>query len=282
MRTLFSLISTSKFLVIAVLLLISQGATAAPKAELWPFWQPQKSTESTQDKPSLEAWQAFLNAYVASDSDGVNRVAYGQVSQEDKEALQQHLDSLAEVDPRNWPEVEQQTFWINTYNMAVVNLVLNHYPLESIKDIRLSFKSLFNAGPWEDKILRVAGKKLSLNDIEHRILRPIWKDARFHFALNCASIGCPNLSGQVYRAETLNAQLAQAESEFLQSPRAFEALDGAYRLSSIFDWYWQDFAPEKKQLWRYFQEQGLLDQEVKRFSYDYDWRLNDGTAIDGK
>ncbi|MBB6523734.1 DUF547 domain-containing protein [Pseudoteredinibacter isoporae] len=279
MRTVFSLLSFVKCLLPAALLLLAHGTTAAPKAELWPFWQPKAVVDTAHAQPSMDAWQAFLNTYVSPDADGVNRVAYGEVTQDDKDRLRKQLDALAGLDPREWPELEQQAFWINTYNMAVVNLVLNHYPLESIKDIRLSFKSLFNAGPWEDKVLVVAGEKLSLNDIEHRILRPIWNDARFHFALNCASIGCPNLSAEVYRADTLDAQLEQAQSEFLQSSRAFAESGDGYRVSSIFNWYWQDFAPEKKQLWRYFQKQGLIDREVERFRYDYDWRLNDKATL---
>ncbi|GAA6153731.1 DUF547 domain-containing protein [Pseudoteredinibacter isoporae] len=258
------------------------GVLAAPKAELWPFWQPQE-IKQTSDKPlSVADWQAFLDTYVSPDAQGVNRVAYGDVSKEDKQTLQRHLNALAELDPREWSEAEQQAFWINTYNIAVVNLVLDHYPLDSIKDIRLSFKSLFNAGPWEDKILVVAGKKLSLNDIEHRILRPIWKDARFHFALNCASIGCPNLAKEVYRAESLDEQLERAKREFLSSSRAFSVSGESYRLSSIFNWYWQDFAPEKKQLWRYFQGQGLIEKPVESFSYDYDWDLNVHVSTEGK
>jgi len=249
---------------------------AAPKAELWEEWLPNSSTTKEQsEKPSWELWQLFLERYVSADSTGLNRVDYAAVTAEDKLVLERLQNSLANIDPRGWSDNEQQAFWINSYNLSVVSLVLQHYPVASIKDIRLSFKSLFNGGPWEDKLVKVAGIKLSLNDIEHRILRPIWKDQRFHFALNCASVGCPNLSNDIYRAKTLNEQLNLAEKTFLQSPRGFLRTDNGYQVSSIFNWYWQDFSDKKANLWEYFQEQGLIEGPVKTFQYQYDWNLNE-------
>lgn len=266
-----SLLSISTLLT----LLFSASLYAAPKAELWPFWQEAPSGAAADSAlPGFESWQSFLDQYVKRDVEGLHRVAYADVGKQQRKILRDHLDGFSDVDPRSWSDPEQQAFWINVYNMSVVNLALDHYPVDSIKDIRLSFKSLFNGGPWEDKLIEVAGKKLSLNDIEHRILRPIWKDSRFHFALNCASIGCPNLALEVYKPEVLDQQLNQARNDFLQSKRAFEANEEGVRLSSIFKWYWQDFAPDEALLWRYFETHGLLTQEVKRFSFDYDWRLN--------
>ncbi|WP_299978313.1 DUF547 domain-containing protein [uncultured Pseudoteredinibacter sp.] len=249
---------------------------AAPQAELWEEWLPSPSaTEEYTERPSWALWQAFLERYVSTDSSGLNRVDYAAVTEDDKLALNRLQDSLVNVDPRGWSDSEQQAFWINSYNLSVVSLVLQHYPVSSIKDIRLSFKSLFNGGPWEDKLIKVAGIKLSLNDIEHRILRPIWKDQRFHFALNCASVGCPNLANDIYRAQTLNEQLNLAEKTFLQSLRGFERTDNAYQVSSIFNWYWRDFSDKKTNLWEYFQKQGLIDEPVEGFQYQYDWSLNE-------
>jgi Protein of unknown function, DUF547 len=87
---------------------------------------------------------------------------------------------------------EQQAFWINLYNARTVSAVLAHYPVASLRDIRLS--GLFSTGPWHAKLVTIEGEKVSLDDIEHRIVRPLWKDNRLHDALNCASLGCPNLA----------------------------------------------------------------------------------------
>ncbi len=271
------------FVPLLALIYFSLTATAlqaAPKAELWPVWQPVTRAERSE-LPDFKIWQSFLDRYVKPYEDGLNRVDYARVTAADKQQLKNLLAGLANTDPRGWGPATQKTFWINTYNLAVVSLVLDHYPLESIRDIRLSFKSLFNGGPWEDKYLTVAGEALSLNDIEHRILRPIWPDRRLHFALNCASVGCPNLATQIYKTETLDQQLDAAEQDFLKNNRAvfWQPRENTLQLSSIFDWYQVDFARNENQLLSYLQQQGVLSTEVLqnpdlKISYDYNWNLN--------
>ena len=135
-------------------------------------------------------------------------------------------------------------------------------------------------GPWDDGLFDLAGHSLTLNDIEHRILRPLWRDHRIHFAVNCASLGCPDLSPQAYTAATLEQQLAAAESKFLGHPRAVSFNDaGRLRLSSLFDWYLQDFATDREQLLRYLTLQRTdlapaLKKYQGRIDYHYDWQLN--------
>ncbi|WP_261841964.1 DUF547 domain-containing protein [Aliamphritea ceti] len=269
------------FILSLTLLSLSSGnVQAAPKAELWAFWQPTSGTVQSA-VPQFQTWQRFLDTYVKDYADGLNRVDYASVTATDKQQLKQLLNEISAIDPRGWSPAEQKTFWINTYNLAVVSLVLDHYPLESIRDIRLSFKSLFNGGPWEDKYLTVAGQELSLNDIEHRILRPIWPDRRLHFALNCASIGCPNLATDIYQPESLEQQLDAAEQDFLNNNRAvfWQPRSKTLQLSSIFDWYQIDFAGNEVQLLNYLQQQGAVNHEILndpqlKVSYDYDWNLN--------
>lgn len=269
------------FILSLTLLSLSSGnVQAAPKAELWAFWQPTSGTVQSA-VPQFQTWQRFLDTYVKDYADGLNRVDYASVTATDKQQLKQLLNEISAIDPRGWSPAEQKTFWINTYNLAVVSLVLDHYPLESIRDIRLSFKSLFNGGPWEDKYLTVAGQELSLNDIEHRILRPIWPDRRLHFALNCASVGCPNLATDIYQPESLEQQLDAAEQDFLNNNRAvfWQPRSKTLQLSSIFDWYQIDFAGNEVQLLNYLQQQGAVNHEILndpqlKVSYDYDWNLN--------
>ena len=269
------------FILSFTLFSLSAGSVqAAPKAELWPFWQQASDTTPTP-VPNFQIWQRFLNTYVQDYADGLNRVNYASVTAADKQQLQTLLKQISTIDPRGWSPAEQKTFWINTYNLTVVSLVLDHYPLDSIRDIRLSFKSLLNGGPWEDKYLTIAGQELSLNDIEHRILRPIWPDRRLHFALNCASVGCPNLATDIYKPETLEQQLDAAEKDFLNNNRAVLWQPGSKTLllSSIFDWYQVDFADNETQLLNYLQRQGAINSEILntpklKVSYDYDWNLN--------
>lgn len=141
-------------------------------------------------------------------------------------------------------------------------------------------KSLLSFGPWSDPVVSIAGIELTLDDIEHRILRAFFDDHRIHFAVNCASFGCPNLTLHAFTADTLEAQLAEVEIEYINDPRGarFDA-NGRLTISSLFDWYRDDFASS---------EAGVLDYiarlhrthaaEIARYDrsvrYEYDWTLN--------
>lgn len=103
-----------------------------------------------------------------------------------KQQLKRYIQQMASLDPRDYKKQEQFAYWVNLYNALTVQLVLDNYPTSSIKKLG---KGFFSFGPWDDDIIRVAGKKLTLNDIEHRILRPIWRDKRIHYVVNCASLG---------------------------------------------------------------------------------------------
>jgi hypothetical protein len=127
--------------------------------------------------------------------------------------------------------------------------VLQHPDKDSIKQMK---SKLFSFGPWDDEQLQVEGFAITLNDIEHRILRPIWRDSRIHYAVNCASIGCPNLSAMAYTQRNATTLLAAAERAYLQHARGlgFDA-GGVLRLSSIFDWYQEDFGRNEQALLEY-------------------------------
>ena len=162
----------------------------APRADLLPHWQ-------THDPAAAETidhstWAEFLAAHVSRDRDGVNRVAYGNVSDADRERLAAYIARLTAVPIGRFSRAVQLAYWINLYNALTVDLVLSVYPIDSILDIDIS-PGILAFGPWDAAMTQVEGRPLSLNDIEHRILRPIWRDARIHYALNCASVGCPNL-----------------------------------------------------------------------------------------
>jgi hypothetical protein len=222
-------------------------------------------------------WDQLLAKYVKASADGVNRVDYAALKQGDAAALRHYLNALQAVEIENYPKDEQFAFWVNLYNAATVDAILKSYPLESIKDI-----GLVGQGPWKNKVLKVSGRDLSLDDIEHGILRPVWKDVRIHYAVNCASIGCPNLATQAYTAARLEPMLEEAARSYINHPRGFARVDGALVASSIFDWYvddWGDQAAVLDHARKYASDKtkAILGTAIQIDSHDYDWSLNDAS-----
>ncbi|MEE8270937.1 MAG: DUF547 domain-containing protein, partial [Alphaproteobacteria bacterium] len=163
---------------------------AAPPARPWKRWMP----HDPQSTAAIDhtAWDAVLARYVSGHPDGINRVAYGSVTAADRAALDRYLDALSATPIARFNRDQQFAFWVNLYNALTVRVVLDHYPVDSIRDIDIS-SGLFADGPWGRDLIEVDGTALTLDDIEHRILRPLWRDPRIHYAVSCASLGCPNL-----------------------------------------------------------------------------------------
>lgn len=260
-----------------LLMAFSLAALAAPKAELWPRW-----ATSTQSKVAIDhdAWNGFLERNVHLGTDGINRIAYGKVTPDDREALRAYLAGLQQVPIRTFNRGEQRAYWINLYNAATVNVVLEHYPVDSILKIDIS-PGLFAKGPWKKKLLEVEGEAVSLDDIEHRILRPIWKDPRTHYAVNCASLGCPNLQAQAYSSGNLEALLDAGARAYVNHPRGARVAGGRLTVSSIYAWFEDDFGGDDAGViahLRRYAEPALARQleGVRRVSgHAYDWALND-------
>ena len=222
-------------------------------------------------------WQTILDRYLESDHNtGVNLFDYGRVDAQDRNVLKRYLGELQSLDPRTYNRKVQMAYWINLYNALTVYLVIDHYPVASIKKIG----GLFSFGPWDTVVARIAGHDLTLNDIEHKILRPIWKDPRIHYAVNCASLGCPNLSCKVYRAADLDDRLDQAARDYINHPRGVRFEDGTLVLSSIYDWYRDDFGSDKSSLLRHLKRyakpalKDRLEGYHDETDYEYDWSLN--------
>ncbi|MEM1004847.1 MAG: DUF547 domain-containing protein [Pseudomonadota bacterium] len=225
-------------------------------------------------------WNAFLSRYVAPDAQGVNRVAYSQVTQSDQMALDTYLADLQAVDPTQLTREQQLAFWINLYNATTVRVVLDNYPVESIRDIKTGPLSV---GPWNQPLLTVQGQALSLNDVEHRIIRPTFNEPRIHYALNCAAVGCPNLMDRAWQADTLERDFAAAERAYVNDPRGVRFDDrGRLTLSKIYIWFREDFGPNEQAVITGIAQaanpdlQARLEQTARVSGYDYDWTLNDG------
>ncbi len=266
-------------IVIAVLVAVVAVAAvlfwpSAPKAQLDPFWnQADDNNISTIDH---RLWQELLEEYlIAEHPSGVNRFDYGGLQDDGPDLLTQYINDLAALDPREYARSEQFAYWVNLYNALTVQLIVANYPLDSIRQLGSP-----TAGPWDDIVITIAGKELSLNNIEHNILRPIWQDYRIHFAVNCASIGCPNLLDIAFTAENTEALLNRGTAEYLTHLRGLRFDSGQLTLSSIFNWYQQDFGTDETQLLNTLA--GHVDAEtaelLKGYSgnihYEYDWSLN--------
>lgn len=228
--------------------------------------------------PDTAPWQAFLSRYLdASATDGVNRVRYAAVTPADNASLDSWIKAMQAAAPSALPAPAQRAFWINLYNAQTIATVLRAWPVKSIRDIKLPGSQ---NGPWDAKLLKVEGRDLSLNDIENGILRKQWPDPRIHFALNCASFGCPNLSPEPFQAARLEAQLDRGAKDFLKSPRGLAFTANGLRLSSIFDWYKGDFGKDQAgvlaTLAKYAPKETAAKVKgyVGKVEYQYDWTLN--------
>ena len=255
---------------------IANGCLAAPDAKLWKKWQssdPQSSATIDHSR-----WQVLLDRYLKQSGNPlVTLFDYQSVRKQDQQQLQEYIEYLVTRTPATYSRAVQKAYWINLYNALTVKLVLDHYPVESIRKIRFGW---FSFGPWDEKLIEVDGDRISLNDIEHRILRPIWKDPRIHYAVNCASIGCPNLAPQAYTADNMEQLLEQGSRHYINHPRGVRFEGDSLVLSSIYDWYQTDFGGSlsalKNHLRRYANSglRARLDSHESSVTYHYDWRLN--------
>lgn len=236
-------------------------------------------------------WDHLLKRYVIpTESGNSTAIDYAGVD-EQRGKLRDYLNQLSEVEPQvfsDWPEAERLAFLINAYNAWTVELILDEYPdIESIKDIGGWFGS-----PWKQAIAPLLGKTRTLDEIEHDMIRGSggFEEPRIHFAVNCASIGCPPLRSEAYIAAELEAQLEAQTVQFL-SDRSRNVWRGdELYLSPVFKWYrkdfeagWRDFDTLRSFLARYAealalsedQRKALLEGKVRIRYTDYDWRLND-------
>lgn len=238
-------------------------------------------------------WDALVKREIVVSPDGnSSRVNYAGFRRE-QAALATYLASLSAVtaaEYQSWPRDERLAFLINAYNAFTIKLVLTRYPeLKSIKDLGSLLQS-----PWKQQFFTLLGEKRSLDDVEHRMIRApgAFDEPRIHFALNCASVGCPMLREEAYVATRLDAQLESSTRRFLgdRTRNRYDPAAGRLELSSIFDWYKGDFekgvggsASVAQFVARYAEllagdaaGQALVRRGTLPTRYlDYDWSLND-------
>lgn len=265
-------------LVLLVMMSISAKVFSAPDLDVVEFWDARN--EQSQEKIDHGAWQELLNTYLDDEHvSGINRFDYKSVTSADSTKLDTYLDYLQSRKPRELNSDEQFAYWVNLYNAKTVDFIIDGVQEDQIKSIKDIRSLIVVPGPWKRKALEIEGQKVSLDIIEHGILRPIWQDHRIHFAVNCASIGCPNLLKTAYTAENTEGLLEIAEEQFLQHPRAVSDQAGTLVFTSLFDWYGADFAETQNEMFDYLSDfvspelVELMNDEPK-VTYDYDWNLN--------
>ncbi|MCP5105991.1 MAG: DUF547 domain-containing protein [bacterium] len=192
--------------------------------------------------------------------------------------LNGYLEKLGTTDLSGFNREQKLAFWINAYNAFTVKLILKHYPVKSIRKI---------SRPWKQRIWKAAGKTVSLDEIEHKILRKELKEPRIHFAIVCASIGCPDLQPFAFRSGLLQKQLDDSARHFFASSKHFKIKEAGEKviiyISKIFSWFGEDFGDNKKEKADFIQryvDKTTADKLKKaksfKFKYlGYDWNLNE-------
>ena len=258
---------------------ILAAACAPPQPERMSEWD--ASNESNLEPIGHGPWQDILDGYLAPDARGVNVLDYAALSasSDDTAKLAGYLEHLEGIDPRQYRRAEQMAYWINFYNARTVKMVLDSYPVETIREIHQGDDPL--AGPWGDVCANVAGRDLTLDQIEHEILRPIWRDKRIHYAVNCAAYSCPQLMETAFTAANTESLLEAGARAYVNSARGIDVVDdGFIVLSSIYKWYPEDFGSTEESLIAHLVH--YADSELAAFlegfegtiDYDYDWKLN--------
>jgi len=254
------------------------AGTAAALSVLIPAIAPITASVASA-QPANAAFDALLERYVVRGSDGVNRVRYGAFAKAGHGELKAYLRDLEARKPSSMPRAEQMAFWINLYNAKTLDVILDHYPVKSIKEINLG-GGFFGGGPWKAKLVSVEGRDLSLDNIEHDILRARFKEPLVHYALNCASVGCPDLQRSAWTAARLDEMLALGARSYVNHPRGIMIDAKSFKVSKIYRWYAGDFGGQSglKTHWQAYADPQLAAELAKLASpqsYIYDWSLND-------
>jgi hypothetical protein len=237
---------------------VVQAPAAAPAvAPAAPVTSPEAAST-----PDHSAWDALLSKYVSA-SGKVNYPGF----KTDRAALEAYCNTLAAQTPQaNWSRAEKMAYWINAYNAFTVLLIVDNFPVSSIL-------KLDGGKTWDVKRISLGGQKYSLNQIENDILRPQFKDARIHFAINCAARSCPPLLNKAYTAANLEQLLDTRTRAFLNNTRFNQISADKASVSKIFEWYAADFGNLRDFINRYAATP--LGPQASIQYQEYNWELNE-------
>jgi hypothetical protein len=279
----FDALSRRKRLAVAAAILLLTPAVGgieralAPDAEPWPRWEAHNPRATATIDHA--AWDALLARRVV-DRPGANLVRYAAFDADDRRSLDGYIDAMQAVRVSGHGRDEQLAYWINLYNALTLRVVLDHHPVASIRDIDIS-PGILADGPWGAAVAMVEGVALSLNDIEHRILRPVWNDPRIHYGVNCAAIGCPDLQARAFTGAAVHAQLDAAARSYVNDPRGVAIEGGRLTVSKIYDWFHEDFGRDDAAVIAHLRRHADPALAERLAGFDaiddaaYDWSLND-------
>ncbi len=269
---------------IALIALILGGCSTTQKVTQAPPQDTGADSRTGQQVPmySDKAYRGLVRKYTVDDGEKVDYEAW-KVNEEDMQALDQHIELIAQVSPANHPEQfpsrsAKRSYWINSYNALVLHAVLEYWPLDSVRDVRISFSSRVVPGKgfFYDRKIIVGGVETSLYQMEKEVLAN-QKDPRLHFALNCGSESCPVLRPWEWNEEDLD----QAARDFVNNPQNVSVEDDKLMVSTIFKWYKKDFPSDLNSYLQQYADPDLLAdlQNAHERSYpvkyrEYDWSLN--------
>jgi Protein of unknown function, DUF547 len=229
---------------------------------------------SSQSKISHNGFDAMLKKYVTSEG----KVNYKGFIK-DSVALNQYLNLLSETPPddKTWTREEQMAYWINAYNAFTIKLIVQYYPVKSIKEIGSSIQIPFVNTPWDIKFIVIGNEKMDLNYIEHGKLRKSFDEPRIHMALVCASKSCPILLNEAYDPGKLDEQLTRQTKAFLADAFRNKISPEKLQLSMIFNWYGMDFTKKGGSVSSFVSTYSSvkIKPQAKIFYLDYDWGLNE-------
>ncbi len=217
---------------------------------------------STPFNHNHDTWDALLKKHVSKEGN-VNYKGF----KSNRKALISYLNVLREnLPPNTWTRKQKLAYWINAYNAMTVDLILRHYPVKSIKDIKK---------PWDQRFWKLGEKWYNLNEIEHQILREM-NEPRIHFAIVCASYSCPKLENTAYTSSKLESQLTKVTKGFLADPERNKLSQNSIELSKIFQWFAKDFKQNGSLIdFLNLYSSIKISPKAKKSFKDYNWDLNE-------
>lgn len=238
-----------------------------------------KPLAETQVPAEHADWTLLLKTYVKASSDGITRVDYAGLaaSQKDRAALDAYIARFAETDLSAKTDANFAT-WANLYNAVTVRHIVERYPVKSIRDGYLT-------GPWKEVKVRAGGSEVSLDAIEHKILRKTWGTPEVHYAINCASYSCHKLPAKAWEASNLKKNLDAAARAYVNHPRGVTVTSKGLTASEIYNWFEADFGGSKEKVVAHLLQYAEPDlakkirANPKIVRYQYDWSLNDAAKL---
>ncbi len=262
---------TRKLLLTSVALLVACGPAAAES----PSSSKDSMTKDTMSSTATQAYADVLAKRITPGPDGITLFDYaGVAGTADHRAIEAFITEQTALSPSTFSEPEALAYWANLYNAVTLDVVLDEYPIKSIREF-----GAFNTGPWDRKLITVEGAEMSLNDIEHGTMREKYPTPYIHYMVNCASIGCPNLMDRLWDADTLDADKKAAARAYINSDRGLRVDGKTISISKIFKWYGDDFGT-KDEMRAHFKTYAtgerldLLNRDARFKGSHYDWALN--------